>query len=134
MQNFAESYGIVFDEETLQDIHAIEFVNSICIVRKAPAAENILGRRILAGEPSFVLGHEEFDGTLSVAQDQTQNQWANVDILTVQEMNSKNEQIAELQSQLAMRDDKINVLKASCSKYNDCIESLNVTLKEREKI
>ncbi|MCY1544621.1 hypothetical protein D9M68_805180 [compost metagenome] len=134
MQNFAEIYGIVFDEETLQEIHAIEFVNSVCIVRKAPAPENILGRRILAGgEPSFISGHEEFDGTLSVAQDQTHNQWANFDILTVQEMNSKNEQIAKLHSELAVRDDKINILNASCNQYNDCIENLNITIKEREK-
>lgn len=40
-------YGI--DEELLSHIHSIEFVNSICIIKKMTPSKNVLGDRIIVG-------------------------------------------------------------------------------------
>jgi GT2 family glycosyltransferase len=43
-------YGCEVYEEALSHVHSVEFINSMCVVRKAPAADNSLGSRIIGGE------------------------------------------------------------------------------------
>jgi len=51
-------YGCEVDVETLSQVHSVEFINSMCVVRKAPAADNGLGRRVIAGSTELVVpGH-----------------------------------------------------------------------------
>lgn len=50
LQPFVQRYGLAIDEQVLATIHSIEFVNSMCIVRKLPEASNLLGARIYAGQ------------------------------------------------------------------------------------
>jgi hypothetical protein len=40
------------DWRFLEDIHSIEFVNSICVIHKRAASHNSLGRLVLSGTPS----------------------------------------------------------------------------------
>ncbi|WP_410209792.1 class I SAM-dependent methyltransferase [Aquirhabdus sp.] len=49
LTGFFSQYGLVIDEVTLASIHSIEFINSICVIRKSPADQNILGTRFIAG-------------------------------------------------------------------------------------
>jgi glycosyltransferase involved in cell wall biosynthesis len=48
-------YGCEIDEESLAQVHSVEFLNSMCVVRKAPAADNRLGRRFIAGSMELVV-------------------------------------------------------------------------------
>jgi glycosyltransferase involved in cell wall biosynthesis len=53
-------YGCEVDVETLSQVHSVEFINSMCVVRKAPAADNGLGHRVIAGSTELVVpGHRE---------------------------------------------------------------------------
>ena len=52
LEKFAHGYGLAFDDQELQTVHAVEFFNSQCIIRKEPAEKNRLGYRILAGQES----------------------------------------------------------------------------------
>lgn len=73
---FLERYGVVFDEPLLASIHSLEFVNSMCVVRKAPAAANVLGARVIAGSDALVdrqVVDLALDGTFSPAADESQN-------------------------------------------------------------
>lgn len=58
LEGFQKQYNLSFDEDILSQIHSVEFVNSICVVRKAKTEENRLGLRVIAGlhEP-VVPGH-----------------------------------------------------------------------------
>jgi chromosome segregation ATPase len=48
----------------LLSIHSIEFVNSLCIVKKRRPDENVLGRRIVVGSEELVtIGLAKLDGT-----------------------------------------------------------------------
>jgi glycosyltransferase involved in cell wall biosynthesis len=56
-------YGCEIDEESLAQVHSVEFINSMCVVRKAPVADNRLGRRFIAGSLEMVVpGHHHLHG------------------------------------------------------------------------
>src|SRR5690554_4112256 len=40
--------GCSLEAETLSQIHSIEFMNSMCVVRKASPPENVVGHRVIA--------------------------------------------------------------------------------------
>ncbi len=63
LTGFFNTYKVQIDETVLQQIHSIEFINSICIIRKKATEDNILGTRFIAGlsaqavqEPSTLHG------------------------------------------------------------------------------
>lgn len=80
LQGFFGHYGCDIDEAVLATVHSVEFINSLCVVRKAAAADNMLGRRIVAGSDERVLpGILQLHGTEyvhGVAFDQSENPWS----------------------------------------------------------
>jgi glycosyltransferase involved in cell wall biosynthesis len=70
-------YGCKIDEEVLTRIHSVEFINSMCVVRKAPAADNGLGHRVIAGSTEPVVpGHLGLHGSpYQLMYDQSDNPW-----------------------------------------------------------
>ncbi|MGE0802479.1 MAG: class I SAM-dependent methyltransferase [Lautropia sp.] len=76
LRGFAERYGGALDEAQLAQIHSIEFVNSVCIVRKRAAAENLLGTRFVAGtEAAVVPSIAGTHGSAPLVYDQSRNPW-----------------------------------------------------------
>lgn len=78
---FRDKYHTAFNEEVLGHIHSIEFINSICVIRKAPAQANVLGPRVVVGleqevHPGLLPRH----GGASPRQDQKENKWSNRDM------------------------------------------------------
>ncbi|CAB3687781.1 class I SAM-dependent methyltransferase [Achromobacter pestifer] len=73
-------YGCTLSAESLAQVRSVEFVNSICVIRKRPASSNALGRRIVAGrEEAVIPGHIPLHGTRFSLQDvpsQTGNPWS----------------------------------------------------------
>jgi glycosyltransferase involved in cell wall biosynthesis len=75
---FKRVLNVDFDETLLGQISSVEFVNSICIVRKTDPAMNCLGGRVIAGNTESIVG-----GLLSIAGTelkspvQTSNIWSN---------------------------------------------------------
>lgn len=72
-------HGCAEDAASLAGVHSVEFVNSMCIVRKAAAADNALGRQIVGGRletviPGRKLLHEKPYGPVL---DQGGNPWSN---------------------------------------------------------
>lgn len=52
---FQEKYGCPFRDEDLACIHSIEFINSMCIIRKKEAKHNMLGKRIVVGSDASIV-------------------------------------------------------------------------------
>ncbi|MES2219512.1 MAG: class I SAM-dependent methyltransferase [Acidobacteriota bacterium] len=48
-------YKVALDESALQHIHSVEFINSICVIRKAPPQQNKLGIRVIVGSEEDVV-------------------------------------------------------------------------------
>jgi lipopolysaccharide biosynthesis protein len=75
---FAREYGIEISDALLGHIHSIEFVNSLCVIRKGAPAANLLGKRIIAGQQGAVVGRlAEFLGPAQqLAPGETDNPWS----------------------------------------------------------
>jgi hypothetical protein len=76
---FAERFGCPLDEDVLAQVHSVEFANSVCVVRKRPAAQNGLGRRVVAGKDAAVVALSAFEALAQRATttpDQSANAWS----------------------------------------------------------
>lgn len=74
---FAGTDGLMLDDRQLASIHAVTFLNSLCIVTKRPIEENLLGGRRVEGTGSPVAaGMAPLKGTMNKAVDQTGNPWS----------------------------------------------------------
>jgi glycosyltransferase involved in cell wall biosynthesis len=49
LAGFESEFNTKFDELVLEQIHSIEFINSLCIIKKSPSHKNTLGQRITVG-------------------------------------------------------------------------------------
>ncbi|MBU2844320.1 glycosyltransferase [Acidithiobacillus ferriphilus] len=82
LSGFHDTYGCHFDERMLNNVHSIEFVNSMCIIHKGPRDQNTLGKRIIVGDIEGVsTGALNYNGSFSNAIDQTENIWSSPSII-----------------------------------------------------
>lgn len=73
-------YGCDLKENDLSEVHSIEFINSMCVIRKRAAVDNILGCRNIAGVLELVVsGHRQLKYSSYKLPDhlnQSENQWS----------------------------------------------------------
>lgn len=76
LDGFAEVFDAHFDAGVLATVHSIEFVNSMCIVRKAPLSANQLGSRFIAGTQALAVpAIADKSGELAISLSQSDNPW-----------------------------------------------------------
>lgn len=74
---FKELHNIELSESLLAEISSVEFVNSVCIIRKNNCNLNGLGDRVVAGiSEQVVSGHLPLLGTKLQGLDQSSNAWS----------------------------------------------------------
>jgi glycosyltransferase involved in cell wall biosynthesis len=79
LNGFSEQYQINIQELELQKISSIEFINSMCIIRKSDSAVNTLSSRVITGQDESILsGLSRINGSMSHAPDQQSNTWSNL--------------------------------------------------------
>jgi hypothetical protein len=76
LQSFNDRYGVALKEETLAEIHSVQFLNSICVVRKRAHSDNILGPRLVKGREEVAERLAARSDSLSVPADQRENPWS----------------------------------------------------------
>ena len=75
--SFSRRYGVNFEESALAHVHSVEFVNSMCIVRRRAPVENSLGLRRISGSDATVdAGSLAAAGTRLQSHDQRTNRWS----------------------------------------------------------
>jgi hypothetical protein len=102
-KGFISNYGIHLPASLLQQIHSVEFCNSICIVRKSVDADSLLGNRIIAGQTELVAkGHLDLpkDSKIDV-KSQEANFWSARDFPPAEELHMRIAEVADLASQIA---------------------------------
>ncbi|MFT3928219.1 MAG: glycosyltransferase [Myxococcales bacterium] len=90
------------NEESLAHIHSVEFINSLCIIRKERPADNLLGERRITGREAAV--NDKVCGPLSaisVASDESSNPWTASALLPEEELLARRSENAELREQHA---------------------------------
>lgn len=115
-------YGCEVDAEALSQVHSVEFINSMCVVRKAPVADNSLGHRVIVGSIELVVpGLDAKTHESDPIFDQSHNPWTartippdeaiqhtELAFATARQQNSVLEQqIANLNQAMAERDGQI---------------------------
>lgn len=116
---FNQQYGTQFDEVALAYIHSIEFINSICVIRKEKPKYNILGRRFVAGSQALVVAEVlGLHGSNTPEPNQSDNAWS-----------TKSHPIEELEG-LRHRVDMANIALVA---RDSQIEDLASRLREREQ-
>ncbi len=79
MRGFFAKYDFEMTEQGLSHVHSVEFVNSMCFVRKEKAERNTLGTRFIAGAVEGVMpGHLGLHSSRSYPLDQSRNELASL--------------------------------------------------------
>lgn len=125
LHGFSEHFCIDFDEDTLASIHSIEFVNSLCIIRKLDVDLNMLGERVIAGQHALVLPLHFSRSDAAQSLDQESNAWTAMS-------HAPDEVFASLNDVVTVRDEHIRDLSATISDLDERINALNATVTENE--
>jgi hypothetical protein len=122
MNGFAEHYDLIIEDKVLNAIHSVEFINSLCIIRKSSAEFNKLGKRMIKGRidlaaPSCVSLDNSPYKFNSENFNQLNNKWTNrqrspaEDVLdleeslkkAIQDLNIEKERLLNIQSSLSWK-------------------------------
>lgn len=55
LSTFLQAHGTDIGEEVLGHVHSVEFINSMCVIRKNAPSANVLGPRFIAGREALVV-------------------------------------------------------------------------------
>jgi O-antigen biosynthesis protein len=126
LATFAKRYSVTFDEASLASIYAVEFLNSLCILRRLPPAENALGWRQVVGREAIV-----DDEVMSVnhsmyrAGDETGNTWSLLPVTMEQEIETNRGLVQH-------HNERVLALDADLRREKEHSRSLEERLKERD--
>ncbi|MBT2321964.1 glycosyltransferase [Variovorax paradoxus] len=90
LHTFSNSFDCSFAAVDLDHIYSVEFRNSLCFIRKRPAAEVVLGPRIVAGKIDQISTLERPLNGLTRSQiekaDESANEWSNLQLPPEEEL------------------------------------------------
>ncbi len=123
LKGILAKYGCEVNEETLAQVHSVEFINSMCVVRKDSCKRNALQKRVVVGhnEPVFA----DLKGRMHDPDpilDQSENPWtvrlappAETIQQTEMELVATRQQVLDLSQSLVERDKQIAAVDRSIS-------------------
>ena len=140
IEGFVKNFEIDIGDTVLAEIHSVEFVNSMCIVRRQPAGTNQLGPRFIAGQNEVVVkGHHPLIGQFLSSPDESGNSWVGMDCAPEEQFMMLNQanaecgrRIANLQQVVVERDTQIASLIKRAIECEEQIHGLNHLLFERD--
>ncbi|WP_186307979.1 glycosyltransferase [Paraburkholderia sp. BCC1884] len=131
LEGIFKHYGCELSEAELGQIHSVEFINSICVVRKAPAHLNRLGERFIAGDIEVVVpGHRALLGSQAESPDQTGNRWSTLAMPPDEEFDLLKAQIDYLHQAARLRDEQHRAQAAVIGQREQEIARLNGVVNE----
>lgn len=118
---FNERYGISFSLELLSEIHSVEFINSVCVIRKHPSENNRLGRRNIVGQTALVVpGLNEFNGySQAIPQDESNEN----SIHPVTQIKRRDEKIETLSEKTSALAEKVSMYEEQVAAFQSKVRS-----------
>ncbi len=87
LRTFKQNYQINMDGVNFDEIHSIEFINSLCFIKKKLPKENELGKRHVVGNDALVVpDRKKYHDTEVQILDQKNNPWSNTETLPEEEL------------------------------------------------
>lgn len=135
LKGFESYYNISFEDTALNEIHSIEIINSLVVVRKKTPEQNILGKQIVVGEDeSVVPGRKVLNGNLLRNSCQENNPWSVSNISTEESFFEQKKQIDELLNEIdSVYNDNL-ILKKEAENSKDVISNLNKENKDQKQV
>lgn len=99
LKGFLSKYDFQIEEEVLRHIHSVEFINSMCVIRKSKPQHNQVGTRIITGKSDAIM--QGMQASLFKTIDQTDNDWTTRDMPPDEELIIRNEELKVLHQTLA---------------------------------
>jgi len=127
-------YGCKIDEEALSQVHSVEFINSMCVVRKTSSAGNGLGRQVIAGSIELVVpGRHQLNGQpyqLEPFFDQSSNPWTTRETSPDEAIESTELAVVNLNQALAEFKGQVANLNQALAESKGQVANLNQALAE----
>ena len=156
LTKFVMEFGIEFDEFDLTRIHSIEFINSLCIIRKLSSDKNVLGKRIVVGTDGRVtIGWEKLNGTAIQDMAMDIKDDVNLDVFEliahtnsltqiisdreqsiqnlIKLVDEKEQAVLAFQAQLAEKEQAMQGLSSQVARKEQIVQILNTQVMEKEK-
>ena len=112
LREFSFNHKIDIEKLALEQIHSIEFVNSLCFIKKKPLKENKLGKRVVAGKIATVYPDAlKVNNQPSANLNESKNLWSNQDLLPTEELFFCQEKVEKLKKQVSDLEKEIQNLK-----------------------
>lgn len=126
---YQKKFDAAVDDQIFSEIHSIEFLNSVCVIRKESKSNNELGERVVTGKhDDIVQGMLALSGKRNVAADQSLNAWSVIENSPAEDYENLNQAVIERDSQIANlnqavteRDDHIQNLTNKIDKIRSSI-------------
>lgn len=135
LRGFFSKYGFNFDEETLRQVHSVEFINSIVAIQKRMPQSNILGLRAIAGTTESVTPVLSLSRSpVPVAPSQAMNEWSLCDTPPDEEFLLRIRELAERDATIAEKEGCIGCLEEAVKEKEGRIVSLEEAVKEKEAL
>jgi hypothetical protein len=140
LRGFFSKYAFQIEEDALEHVHSVEFINSMCVIRRAKPERNRLGTRVIAGSVGAVVPKHVLRSSLKDVPKQTGNVWTARSIppdeelvLRIKELSERDERIANLNQGLSDRDAKIVTLAEAVTDRDNQVASLHQALSGRDR-
>lgn len=149
---FFSKYRCCIEDELLQHVHSVEFLNSMCIIRKAAPGENRIGKRLIAGREALVVpqvrcldSHEAYpqhdnewtaralppDEELPIRMEELASTKASVEQLE-QNIEWLDQDIERLEQQLSERDGKLKTAAVEHTELSSALHTSRLRIAELE--
>ncbi len=135
LEGFRAQYGVEFTDEVLAQIHSVQFINSICMVKKEPVQNNTLGIRFIAGETEEVVrGHLDVDDSELHAPSQESNMWSMLPSPPDEEWTEQRQRINALEADNAELHERIDEHVVRINELEHVIAELKSSLSVLEHV
>ncbi len=112
LRGFSENYKLDINNLELDQIHSIEFVNSLCFIKKKSLKNNQLGRRVVVGEDAIVVSdRKKLNDQESKSLNQKNNQWSNKDLLPEEELILYHKKLEQYKTKILNLEEEIKKLR-----------------------
>ncbi|MHB8204730.1 MAG: class I SAM-dependent methyltransferase [Desulfomonilaceae bacterium] len=135
LAGFESQYGIHLDENLISHVHAVEFMNSLCLIRKDDPSQNKMSERVIGGfDEGIVAGYVSLAGSACPVSQEDQKRFEkHYDSFAVnREQNVNAIQILSLNQAVAKRDAQIGSLNQAVAERDVQIGSLNQAVADRD--
>ncbi len=145
LQNFSNRYNTCLDGIALSHIHSIEFINSMCIIKKASPDNNVLGIRRVSGSIAVVNDAPlTLNGSVCPQSNQIENQFSVGNLAIEEELEIKTKECNTLNQYINDLNEKISAVKQDASEREQLllieldqvrlkIENYSIELADRER-